>query len=125
MPRPLLRSSVFTHASGCVHLATDLGHFVAVSTECQTESCKHFHSALYNDTSLVPFSEPTPTALLSYDTAAVPGRIGLESVIIGGLNVPNQTLVAINNFNGSNLFNGTAGILGLGFPVNKWVTFAR
>ncbi|KAM5543418.1 hypothetical protein V8D89_002669 [Ganoderma adspersum] len=99
-------------------IATDLGDFVAVSTGCQTVSCKHFNGTLYDDVaSFSPFSNTTVP--LFYDNAAASGLIGEDSVIIGGLNVPDQTLAAISSFNRSNLFNGTAGVLGLGFPVTS------
>ncbi|PIL23219.1 hypothetical protein GSI_14528 [Ganoderma sinense ZZ0214-1] len=112
---------VFTtvgQSSMSLSIATDLGDFVAISAGCQTVSCKHFHSTLYNASAVfLPLTNSTVS--LFYNDEAAPGLIGQELVVIGGLSVTDQTLAAISSFNESNLFNGTAGILGLGFPIQS------
>ncbi|KAI1794370.1 acid protease [Ganoderma leucocontextum] len=99
-------------------ISTRLGDFVAVSTSCQTQSCKDFNGTLYDASeSFQPFDNTIVQLSYGADASSV---IGQDSVTIGGLSIPDQTLAAINSFNRSDLFNGTAGILGLGFPLTGY-----
>ncbi len=98
---------------------------MAVSAGCQTPSCKHFNGTLYDvGASFLAFGYNTTVPLFYYGTAAS-SRVGEDSVIIGGLNVPDQNLAVITSFNRTGLFNGSAGILGLGFPLTRWVILPR
>ena len=47
------------------------------------------------------------------------GPIGKDTVGLAGLTLPDQYFAAINNTNTSVLETGSAGIFGLGFPINR------
>ncbi|KZT39855.1 acid protease [Sistotremastrum suecicum HHB10207 ss-3] len=47
------------------------------------------------------------------------GPIGSDTASVAGLSLPNQFFAAINNTNASVLQTGSAGIFGLGFPINS------
>jgi hypothetical protein len=47
------------------------------------------------------------------------GLIGKDTVGFAGLTLPNQYFAAINNTNTTVLETGSAGIFGLGFPINR------
>jgi len=47
------------------------------------------------------------------------GPIGKDTVGLAGLTLPDQYFAAINSTNTSVLETGSAGIIGLGFPVNR------
>jgi hypothetical protein len=48
------------------------------------------------------------------------GPIGIETVTIAGLSLPNQTFAAIDNTTSSAVTFGAAGIFGLGFPSERY-----
>jgi hypothetical protein len=49
------------------------------------------------------------------------GPIGKDTVALAGLTVQDQYFAAINDTNTTVLQAGSAGIFGLGFPINRWV----
>jgi Eukaryotic aspartyl protease len=49
------------------------------------------------------------------------GEIGKDIVGVAGLSIENQFFAAINNTNTTVLQTGSAGILGMGFPVNRYM----
>jgi phytepsin len=48
------------------------------------------------------------------------GPIGKDTVSLSGLSLPDQYFAAINNTNISIANDGSAGIFGLGFPINRY-----
>ena len=50
------------------------------------------------------------------------GLIGQDSVGLGDIELQGQYFAAINNTNTTVLSTGSAGIFGLGFPINRYTT---
>lgn len=50
------------------------------------------------------------------------GEIGTDTVGVAGLSITNQYFAAINDTNTTVGQTGSAGIFGLGFPVNRWLS---
>lgn len=53
----------------------------------------------------------------------VKGLVGFDSVSVGGAILKNQSLLAVNQTNTTMAKLGLAGILGLGFPLNRYTDF--
>ena len=49
------------------------------------------------------------------------GLIGSDDVEIAGLGLGDQTFLAVNDTNNVSVENGAAGVLGLGFPSERYV----
>lgn len=60
----------------------------------------------------------------SQTTTFANGLAGSDSVDVGGITLKDQTFAAINFTNTSIGDTGSAGILGLGFPINRYVLLA-
>lgn len=91
-----------------------------MSTSCQTSVCRQSNATAF---SVATFQSTEANVNLTFGDATTgtfaAGPVGLDSVTLAGLSVPNQPFAAVDNTDNTAVLNGGAGIIGLGFPAER------
>ncbi len=104
----------------CSNQATDTGNLCPFTTACDSPVCHAYNGGLYDKSaSFAPGNTSEVPLLLAFSDLfdLSTGQIDRDTVTIGGLTMPNQTIGAVDNATSNAIWNGTAGVLGLGFPM--------
>ena len=108
-----------------VYVDTGSSDLWAISNACQTDTCKLSSAQRYAVTKSFQQSQIGSVNLLFGDSTTgthASGPIAHDDVVLAGLTVPNQTFAAVNDTNNVAVSNGGAGILGLGFPAQRYTS---
>ena len=93
-----------------------------MSDACQTAVCLESTATPYSTVSMqltgasvnLTFGDSTTGTFAS-------GPVVVDNVTLAGLSMPKQPLAAVNNTDNDAVLNGGAGIIGLGFPSQRFV----
>ena len=98
-----------------------------MSTQCKTTQCKKSSAKPYDVTKT--FKPTGGSVALQYGDSVTGthanGPVGYDNVTLAALSLPEQTLAAINDTDNSAVSNGGAGILGLGFFSQRYMTSVK
>lgn len=105
-----------------VNLDTGSSDLWVMSTSCQTSVCRQSNATAF---SVATFQSTEANVNLTFGDATTgtfaAGPVGLDSVTLAGLSVPNQPFAAVDNTDNTAVLNGGAGIIGLGFPAESTI----
>ena len=93
-----------------------------MSTDCHTTQCQASAAQPYDVTKT--FRPTGNSVTLRYGDSVTgthaSGPVGRDTVTLAALTMENQPLAAVNDTDNSAVSNGGAGILGLGFPGQRY-----
>ncbi|KAL6303913.1 acid protease [Sparassis latifolia] len=93
-----------------------------ISEACHTKTCRSSTSPAYSTSLFDPLG---PSMNISYGDSKTStyaaGPVGLDTVSVAGISMSEQPFAAINRTNNAAVSNGAAGLLGLGFPSERYI----
>ena len=99
-----------------------------MSNACNTAQCQRSTAKSYDVSKTFKPTDNASVRLQYGDSVSgthAAGPVGRDTVTLAALTLPNQTLAAVDDTDNSAVQNGGAGIMGLGFPAQRYEVLSQ